>query len=98
MSNAQGRRDRGGAWGGAGEQTLTIPGHTKAKGSRVVLGKAKRNVTTAGKVRMTITLTKAGKARLKRANGRVTVTLTTKVKLRGAKARTTTRKVTLKGT
>lgn len=82
---------------GSIEQTLTLPGKTKVKGSRIVLGKAKRNVTKAGKVRMTITLTKAGKAKLKRAKGKVTVTLTTKVKVRGAKARTTTRKMTLKG-
>ena len=83
---------------GSIEQTLTLPGGTKAKGSRVVLGKAKRNVTRAGRVRMTITLTQAGKAKLKRAKGKVTVTLTTKVKVRGAtKARTTTRMITLKG-
>ena len=80
------------------EQVLRLRGGpTKAKGSRMVLGRARRKVTKAGKVHMTVVLTKAGKARLRRAKGTVTATLTTKVRVRGSRAQTTSRKVVLKG-
>jgi len=78
------------------EQVLSLGSPIKAKGSRMVLGRAGRKVTKAGKVQ-TVVLTKAGKARLRRVKGTVTATLTTRVRVRDSRGRTTSPKVVLKG-
>ena len=79
------------------EQVLSLGSPIKAKGSRMMLGRAGRKVTKAGKAHMTVALTKAGKARLRRAKGTVTATLTTRVRVRDSRGRTTSPKVVLKG-
>lgn len=80
---------------GSVDQVLTAS--AGAHGHRIVLGRAHRSVTKAGEVRMTMKLTKVGRARLAQAKGTLRAQLVTTTRAAGGRAHVTHSSITLRG-
>ena len=82
---------------GAGNvvQTLTAGCSAHPKRVRTLLGRASRKVSAPGDVELSVPLNRKGRAMLKRARGKVCVTLATRIAERGKKARGSSRTIWL---